>query len=81
MLVKVTEHAQLWRSMENGCQSIKVRIHIFCASCERVFKILTFEMFNLENLRRGRRVQQSQWYHSVANINLFKSINKFSICL
>ena len=37
--------------------------------------ILRFEMFDLENLGQGHRVQHSQFSHSIANINIYKSLN------
>ena len=30
-------------------------------------------MFDLENEGQGYEVQHSQWFHSMANINLYKS--------
>ena len=38
-----------------------------------VFEILMFQMFDLECLGQGCRVQHSWRYHKVANINLCKS--------
>ena len=40
-------------------------------------------MFDLENEGKGHRVQHSQWYHSMANINLCKShmMNFISLAL
>ena len=38
-----------------------------------VSQILTFQILDLENVGKYRRVQHSQWHHSVTNINLYES--------
>ena len=50
--------------------SIKVIAHFYALT---MFEILTFQMFDLANLGQGLRAQHSQWWHSMANINLCKS--------
>ena len=35
------------------------------------FEILRLEMFELEMLVQGHRVQHSQWSHSLLNINVY----------
>ena len=37
-----------------------------------VFEILTFETFDLEKLGQSQRVQHSQWWYSMANVEIYK---------
>ena len=53
-------------------QSTKVICDIF-ASALTVFKILAFEIFDLEEVGQGDRVLFLQWRHSMKNIKICKS--------
>ena len=46
--------------------------HLF-AQAFTIFDILAFQMFELENIGQGRRVQHSKWCYSMTDINLYKS--------
>ena len=56
--------------------SVKVIRCIFVIALT-VSEILMFQMSDLENLGQDHGVQQSQWSHSIANINLYKRILTF----
>ena len=40
-----------------------------------VSEVITFQMFDFENLDQGQGLQHSQWFHSMANVNVYKSHN------
>ena len=52
--------------------SINIPAHIVTLA-RTVFEILTFQIFDLQNLGQGHQLHNLQWCHSVANINLYKS--------
>ena len=52
---------------------MKVIFNIFAPTLA-IFEILTFEIFYLENLDQGHRVQLSQWRRSMANIKFIKAV-------
>ena len=37
-------------------------------------RILQFQMFDLDKVGQGHWVQISQWYHSLANIKIYKIV-------
>ena len=40
-----------------------------------ILEILTFYMFDLENIGQDQRVQHGYWCHLMANINVYESQN------
>ena len=46
-------------------------IGLIFATALTVSEILTFQVCDIETIGQGHEVQQSQWFHSMANIKLF----------
>ena len=80
--VKVTEYNICSEAVQWSIPtSITVTACIFKLAFA-VYEVLTFEVFVLENLGNGHKVQHSQSSHSMANISVYKSHNwVFSLAL
>ena len=76
MKVKITEYnthngAIRWRMLI----SLKSHMTHFFATALTVFEMITFQIWDPENLGQGHEVKHSQWSRSMAQINLYKRSN------
>ena len=65
-------YTEVWQEQLHGesCESRQIRGHPLPA---QFLSMHNKEMFDLENIGKGHGAQHSQWSHSIANINLYKS--------